>query len=84
MMSVMVITIITIVILVTNISILNDKGATSEAESPYGDTTNDGVRNPKINPILSHLNTVQAPTFNFYSVFEYYNAFYILISQLFF
>jgi len=84
MMSVMVITIITLVILVTNVIILNDKGASSEAEIPYGDTTNGGVRNPKINPILSHLNSVQAPKFNFYSTFGYYNTLYVLVSRLFF
>ena len=87
MMSVMVIIIIiiiiTIVILVTNISILNDKGAFSQTVIPCGDTTNGGVRNPKINPILSHLYLLKAPTFNFYSTFEYYNTLYVLVSQLF-
>jgi hypothetical protein len=67
--SVMVITIIKIVILVTNIIILNDNGPASEAEVPYGDTTDVKVRTPKINPILSQLNPVQALIFNFYNTF---------------
>jgi hypothetical protein len=83
MMSVMVRTIIIIVILVTNI-ILSDKGAASEAEIPYGDTTDGRVRNPQINPVLSQLNPVQALIFNFYNTFEYFNTLYVLASQLFF
>ena len=67
MMSVMVITIITIVILVTNVIILNDKGAESEAEIPYGETIDGRIRNPKMNPVLSQLSPLEALTFNFYN-----------------
>ena len=39
---------IIIIIIITNIIIFNDKGASSEAEIPYGDTTDGIVRTKKL------------------------------------